>query len=78
MTQKVLKVGSSAAVTIPKKSLKDLGLKIGDSVRVEINQKSRTVSITPAVREIVDEELVRWTKSFIKRYRPALEALAKK
>lgn len=81
MTQKVLKVGSSAAVTIPKKSLKGLGLKIGDLVRVEVNQKRRTVSIipaVPAVTKIVDAELVRWTKSFIKRYRPALEALAKK
>ena len=40
MTQKVLKVGSSAAVTIPKKSLKELGLKIGDSVIVVVGKKS--------------------------------------
>ena len=32
MTQKVLRVGSSAAVTIPKKSLEELGLKPGDEV----------------------------------------------
>lgn len=76
MTQKVLKVGSSAAVTIPKSSLVELGLKPGDSVIVEIDKKRKAVVIEPAVR--VDKELVDWTKKFIARYRPALEALAKK
>jgi len=75
MTQKVLKVGSSAAVTIPKKSLEELGLKIGDTVRVEIDKKHRKVLIEPSVK--IDKELVDWTKKFIKRYRPALEELAK-
>lgn len=77
MTQKVLKVGSSAAVTISKKSLEELGLKIGDKVVVEIDKKHRRVSIEPAIKE-VDKELLDWTKKFIERYRPALEALAKK
>lgn len=76
MTQKVLRVGSSAAVTIPKKSLEELGLQIGDSVIVEIDKKQRTVVIEPAVQ--VDRELIDWTKTFIEKYRPALEALAKK
>ena len=77
MTQKVLKVGSSAAVTIPKKSLEELGLKSGDRVSVKIDKKQRRVSIEPVVRE-VDKELLDWTRKFIERYRPALEALAKK
>ena len=77
MTQKVLKVGSSAAVTIPKKSLEELGLKPGDRVSVKIDKKQRRVSIEPVVRE-VDKELLDWTRKFIERYRPALEALAKK
>lgn len=76
MTQKVLKVGSSAAVTIPKSSLVELGLKPGDSVIVEIDKKRKAVIIEPAVK--VDKELADWTKKFIERYRPALEALAKK
>lgn len=45
MTQKVLKVGSSAAVTIPKRSLGELGLKIGDQVTVEIEKKTKSVHI---------------------------------
>lgn len=76
MTQKVLKVGSSAAVTIPKKSLEELGLKPGDTVRVEIDKKRRAVIIEPAAK--IDQELIDWTKRFIEKYRPALEALAKK
>ena len=76
MTQKVLKVGSSAAVTIPKKSLEELGLQIGDRVIVAVDKKRKTVTIRPAVR--VDRELLDWTKEFVEKYRPALEALAKK
>ncbi len=76
MTQKVLKVGTSAAVTIPKKSLEELGLKIGDRVALSIDKKERRVIIEPSV--VVDRELVTWTKQFIEKYRPALEALARK
>jgi len=76
MTQKVLKVGSSAAVTIPKRSLAELGLKAGDRVVVEIDKKRRAVVIKPAVK--IDRELLAWTSRFIERYRPALEALARK
>ena len=76
MTQKLLKVGSSAAVTIPKKSLKELGLKIGDEVRVNVNTREKTVLIEPAQK--VSKELIAWIDAFIKRYRPALIALARK
>ena len=76
MTQKVLKVGSSAAVTIPKKSLEELGLKIGDKVSVEIDKTTKAVVIKSAFK--VDRELFDWTDKFIDQYRPALEALSKK
>ena len=76
MTQKVLKVGSSAAVTIPKKSLKELGLKIGDEVRVDVNPKRKIVTIEAIVE--VDREVLDWTEKFIERYGPALRALSKK
>ena len=77
MTQKVIKVGDSVAVVIPKKSLKDLGIRPGDRVSVEIDKKLRKFSFTPTIKE-VDKELLDWTRKFIERYRPALEALAKK
>jgi len=41
-------------------------IKVGDSV-----------AVSPAIAE-VDKELLSWTKKFIERYRPALEALADK
>ena len=76
MSQKILKVGTSAAVTIPKKALEMLGLKIGDRVELGINKRTRGINIEPIVK--ADAELIEWTKKFIERYRPALEALAKK
>lgn len=76
MTQKVLKVGTSAAVTIPKESLKELGLKIGDKVIVKVDKKKKSVIIKPLVN--VDKELLEWTGRFISRYRRDLEELAKK
>ena len=77
MTQKVLRIGSSVAVVIPKKSLKELGLKAGDEVVVEVDRKNRKVLIEPVIKE-VDKEVLQWSRKFIERYRPALEALAKK
>ncbi len=77
MTQKVIKVGDSVAVIIPKRSLNDLGIRPGDRVSVEVDKKQRKVSFSPVVKE-VDKELLDWTKKFIERYRPALEALANK
>ena len=76
MTQKVLKVGDSAAVTIPKKALEELGLSVGDSVTVTVDKKKNTVTVTPSV--VVDAELVDWSKGFIKEYKSALDALARK
>ena len=76
MTQKVLKVGSSAAVTIPKKSLQELGLKLGDKVTLTVDRARKRVTVEPSVA--IDRELIAWTKRFIERYRPALEALARK
>lgn len=76
MTQKVLRVGSSAAVTIPKEVLREFGLRIGDRVHVETDKKRRVVMVKPLIR--VERELVDWTDGFIKKYRTALVALAKK
>ena len=79
MIQKLLKVGSSAAVTIPKKSLEDLGLKIGDEVRVNVDSNNGVVSIRS--KEIIrsgNDKITRLTLSFINRYRKDLERLANK
>jgi putative addiction module antidote len=77
MTQKVLKVGSSAAVTIPKKSLEELGLKPGDEVQVKIQNGSFIVRASPNKLKD-DAKIARLTLSFINRYRKDLERLAKR
>ena len=77
MTQKVLQVGSSAGVIIPKKTLGQLGLRVGDRVNVEIDAKQKKVFIEP-ISKTVDKELLSWTRKFIDKYRPALEILARK
>ena len=75
MIQKVLKVGSSLAVTIPKKSLKDLGIHAGGEVSVVIDVARKRISFEPVT--VVDRELVDWTRGFIAQYRQALGSLAK-
>lgn len=79
MTQKVLKIGPSAAVVIPKKSLEELGIRIGDKVRVEVRPEEKEVSIKPA-KELSKEDakIARLTLNFINRYRHDLEVLARK
>lgn len=64
-------------MTIPKKSLEELGLKIGDQVSVTIEDQK--VVITPRNLDIsVNADTIAWTQAFIEKYRPALEALKDK
>ncbi len=78
MIQKVLKVGSSAAVVIPKKSLKGLGISIGDEVEVRMYPETRRVSIEAiAVPDNRAEHITKLGLDFIERYRSDLERLAK-
>ena len=76
MRRKIIKVGSSSAVTIPKKSLEELGLKEGDEVALDIDKKNKTVTIKPVFS--VDPELLAWTNQFIRKYKSALDALSRK
>ncbi|MFP4539960.1 MAG: AbrB/MazE/SpoVT family DNA-binding domain-containing protein [Candidatus Paceibacterota bacterium] len=76
MAQKIIKIGKSQGVTIPKKVLEEMNLKAGDRVVVEHNRKSGTLSVKPVGKP--DKEFLEWTDSFIKEYRPALEKLADK
>lgn len=81
MLQKIIQVGNSAAVTIPKDFLRTSRLKIGDSVMVEIDSDISQISIRPqetAKRVSLTPEFLRWLKKFTDEYRPVLEELAKK
>jgi len=81
MIQKVLKVGTSAAVTIPKKSLEEMGIKIGDNVSVSTDTKQKTVTIRKTVTKQesdLDDKVTKLTLNFIERYEDDLKALADK
>jgi len=67
MRQKIIRVGNSAAVTIPKKVLEEKGLKVGQEADIEVRS---TFEADPEIHQL--------TQKIIKNYRPALEELARK
>ncbi len=69
MIQKIIKIGSSAGVTIPKKQLDELGLQAGDEVKVSIEN----VEPKPTKHDVEVYEL---TQKLIKRHKQALKNLA--
>lgn len=82
MFQKVIQVGNSAAITIPKDFLREIDGRIGNKVNVEIRPEKRQLILSwPSKKtrgKIVDQEVYRVAKRLLERYRPAFEALAKK
>ena len=82
MTQKVLKVGSSAAVTISSQALKELGIAIGDEVITSFDAKSRTLTVKPANKKTKltgeDLETLKIGESILRRYHSDFKLLADK
>lgn len=69
-TQKVIRVGSSGAVTIPAKEMKRLGITYGDELRVTYEP------VNGPDQEKV--ELVALTQKLIKRHETALKNLSQR
>lgn len=83
MVQKIIKVGNSFAVTIPKNLLQSMGVAEEGLVRVEKAQKKGRVILDfvtekEMVEEVVDPEVYSVAKSLLARYLPAFKELAKK
>jgi antitoxin MazE len=80
MARKIFKTGNSMVVSLPRESLESLNLKEGSEVSVELHKERGEIIITPVSRALpgIDQEFARQVADFIERYRPALEALAKK
>ena len=81
MSQKVITVGNSLAITIPKGSARKLRIKAGDSV--EISEHPSTQALTVRVRgkpgrESVNPDVIMWTNAFIDKNRKLLMRLADK
>lgn len=53
MIQKVIKTGNSTAVTIPSAFVKDLGIRIGDQVKVQVDpEKGRVIYLFSGVKQL--------------------------
>ena len=78
MVNKVLKVGDSAAITIPKQVLKEMGIAIGDHVSVTYHPETNEVVLKPVkvTHPIISDRVARLTARFIDRYRETLRRLA--
>ncbi len=68
MLQKIIKIGTSAGVTIPKKQLEELGLKVGDTVELAINRPKKP-GMTKLAKALDD---------FMQTYKEDLANLAKR
>jgi len=81
MVRKIFKTGNSIVVSLPKKALEQLGVEEGSDVQVELDQENRQIVIRPVelpIAGIIDDAFARRVAELIEKYRPALEALAKK
>ncbi|MBI2448323.1 hypothetical protein HYV44_02065 [Candidatus Microgenomates bacterium] len=76
MANKIIKIGSSAAITIPKKVLGNLGMVIGDKVYVNVDGKNRRVVVEPVANFKIEEERARYIEEFIKEHKKDLEKLS--
>lgn len=70
MARKVIKIGSSTGVTIPKKQLEELGLSIGDEVNITVEPVSKKLDNHG---KLMDEY-----QKFVKVYGKTLKNLAKR
>ena len=79
MMEKIIKVGESAAVAIPKKLMEDLDLQIGDQIEINPDKDARTVTIKPH-QDVSprDREVLKIALNILDRYRGDFEALANK
>lgn len=81
MIRRLFKTGNSTVLSLPKDILEDLGIREGETVNLEFDRNHKRLIITPVEKllaiEGVDEKFARQVDDFIKRYRPALEELAK-
>ena len=80
MIYKLVKIGNSVGVTIPKKLLNLLDLEQGEEVFIETDLKTKSIiirSISEARNE-VNPKAIKGLQHFTKRYSKAIKNLAKK
>lgn len=80
MAQKIIIVGNSLAVTIPKDSARKLRMKAGDRVEVSTHPSTGVLTVRFEGRQggTVNPDVITWTNAFIDKNRALLERLADK
>jgi putative addiction module antidote len=81
MERKIVRIGSSLAVTLPSEVVKEFKLKKGQSVDVSVHPQSGAVTIRPGVKYFENGEVTKRFQSIAeqirKRYDSAFRELAK-
>lgn len=83
MEMRVVQIGNSIGVVIPKSLRRKIGLKPGDKVEVDEGSYNDEVIIRKnekktVKRSTITPEFMSWLESFNKRYSSALKELAQK
>lgn len=79
MSQKVIVIGNSLAVTIPKESARELRIEAGDRVEIRIDSRRKIVSFRPVEKALQSEQkIAKMTANFMRRYDKDLRELARK
>lgn len=71
ITQKIIGIGSSDGVTIPKKELKKLGAKRGDEVEVIVRKVSERTDAS-------DQQVISSARKILQNYKQDFQNLAKR
>jgi antitoxin MazE len=78
VNSRVVRGGDGFIVSLPREALDALGLDEGAELAVQVNTSRGEIVLTPIGHTpMVDDELAQQLASFIDRYRPALDALAR-
>ena len=80
MIQKIIKVGNSAAITIPKDFLNGTGFKIGDEIKVEADTVAKMMIIKSPKQgdyRSLTPEFFKWLKDISEKHEDTIKALAR-
>lgn len=76
MQSKVVRIGNSLGVILPRKTTRELEIKKGDLLTMGVSAKRRTITLSKGEIVDIDEEVVRRVESFSKQYEKDLRRLA--
>ena len=82
MLQKIIQVGNSYAIIIPRSVMEEVGITVGNKMKLITSKKPAKIEIIPvkekSTTDIIDQEVYHVAKNLLKRYLPAFKELANK